>query len=510
MATSWNGITQTDLNNYMKNRVSGIIVPDLYEWGTLDDDLKATLRKGAFYGDMVEALIQTSHAHTGTAFGDNVNIPYPDDFGFVKMWIPLKEMIVNAGVTMQQMRRATGGNASWGPIVEKCLSEQRRDWMWLRELAAMGDGTGRLARVASVTGGTTPVITCDNSYADFGWDSTMLIKPGMWVEIYAADGNLLGDVATTGVSATATDHYFQVTAVAYTDRNNAIHSSATGTVTLATTTNNITATSSAIADGAVIYLAGTRSLGLSDSAGTGSGTATAYVTGVIGSSGAATSGCSLPIGLVGLVQNAGTSFITHGYDDDTIGCLNLATFQGLTRATYPTLYSTIYRGADFDGTDGTPGDWSLSVIDDAIETNYRNTGKKTNRLLCSGQLARAIDRKNRSENNITTQVGSAGAQKMPSYGSGFASAHLSPLDGSPIPIRVSYTIPRNVLYGLCTEDLHWDTKGDFDFLRLNGQVWDKSYDDRKANFEAPFGGMEQKWAERCDSHWLLQDMRDDV
>lgn len=508
MPASWNGITQTDLNNYMKNRVSGIIVPDLFEWGTLDDDLKACFRKDGFSGDLVEALIQTSHAHTGTAFGDGVDIPYPDDFGFVKMWIPLKETIVNAGISMQQMRRATGGNASWGNVVEKVLAEQRRDWMWLRELAAMGDGTGRLARVASATGGTTAVITVDNSYADFGWDSTMLIKPGMWVEIWKTDGTMVGDVSG-GVALSTTVNAFQVTAVAYTDRNNAIHSNATGTITLAVTTNDLA--TSIIDSNATIYLAGTRSATLADSAGTGSGTATCYVTKTIGSANSTTAGVSLPVGLVGLVANGAASFATHAMDDDqTYGNYELSTFQGLTRASYPTLQSTIYRGADFDGTDGTPSDWSLSVIDDAIESNYRNSGKKTNRLLCSGQLARAIDRRNRAENNVVTQVGSATAQKMNAYGSGFASAYISPIDGSPIPIRVSYTIPRNVLYGLCTEDLHWDTKGNFDFLKLNGQVWDKSYNDRKANFEAPFGGMENRWAERCDSQWKAEDLRDDI
>ena len=505
MANSWNGPTISDLNYYMKNRPSGIIVPDLYEWGTLDDHLKKNLRKDAFYGDMVEALIQTSHAHTGTAFGENVDIPYPDDFGFVKMWIPLKECIVNAGITMQALRRATGGNSSWGSAIEHVLKEQKRDWMWLREITSIGDGTGRLARIHSATGGTSPVLTVDNTYSDFGWENTALIKPGMWVEIWDAGGAQIGDVATTGAATGPSDGYFRVKSVTFGDRNNG--AATTGTITLEDTTNDLTSTTNSLNEnGAMVYLAGTRSLGLKDSAGTGSGTAAAY---------AATHGtaltCALPMGLVGLVQSVGKSVATHSYDDDSIDC-TLSTFQGIAvnSTTYPTLHSQIYRAGDFGGTDLTPDEWHLSVIDDAIEQNYKNTGKKTDLLLCSGQLARAIDRMNRSDNNITTTTNNTAGQRQSVYGSRYAMPYISPIDGAPIPIEVSYTIPRNCLYGLCTEDLHWDTKGDFDFLRLNGEIWDKSYDDRKANFEAPFGGMENRWCSRRDSQWLIQDMRDDI
>jgi predicted amidohydrolase len=130
-------------------------------------------------------------------------------------------------------------------------------------------------------------------------------------------------------------------------------------------------------------------------------------------------------------------------------------------------------------------------------------------LLCSAQLAMAIQRRNATENGITVNVGSTGGLQQNIAGSRYASSFIAP-DGRIIPIKVDNTIPANVLYGLNTKDLVLFSRGDFDFLREYGDIWEPSRGDRKTNYEAPYGGYMQFAAERCDNCFVIQDMRTDI
>lgn len=503
---SWDGVNLTDLNGYMKNIQTGRIVPSLYTWGTLHEHLKANLQTEGFDGDLAEILIQTGFPFTGSAFGENVDIPYPQDVSFVKQYIPLKQIIVNAGITQQALQRASGGGASWGRAVDLVLANQRSEFLWLRELLSIGDGTGRLARVVSSShSGGYITVTCDNTYADFGWENVALIKPGMWVECFDSAGLQVLDGANGAVDTYGSK--FKVTAVSFGNRNNG--AATTGTVTLACTTDLDSGTDATrcFDDGAILYIAGTRSNSGStpDGAGTysygASGTKCYEATNIQSTVDVPV---SVPLGLTGLFANA----VTHPYYDAGAGC-NLDTFQGLTRSSYDTLNTTVYQGDDYGGSAGTPTDWDLSVISDAINVVNKNTGGNVNLLLCSSELAMAIMRRNRSEAGIVVQTGSTGNLNQNAVGSQFASTFLAP-DGRPIPIKVSATIPRNCLYGITTDDLRWYVKGGFDFLRLDGDVWSKSFADRKANFEAPFGGYENIGAERCDRAFVMQDLADNI
>ena len=264
-------INLTNLNFFMKNYPTMEIVPEQYHWSTLYDALGAQMQKDGFYGDLAEVLIQTGYPYTATAFGENVPIPSPGQLAFVKQWIPLKQVIVNAGLTQQMMDRATGGNTSWDNVVTRALESQRQEFKWLMELASIGDGSGRLCRVYSATGTTTPVITVDNTYGNWGWENTALLKVGMKVELWKADGTQIADETSGTLVTLGTKDAFTITAVTFGDRANG--AATTGTVTLATTTNDLA--TSIIARGATIYLYGTRSrLGAAatnDTAGAGSG-----------------------------------------------------------------------------------------------------------------------------------------------------------------------------------------------------------------------------------------------
>lgn len=455
----------------MKDYPSGIIVPEEFMWNSLYDTLKGGIKKDPHIGDNVDILIQTSRPFTGKGWGENIDIPYPDDMGFIKTQVPLYQVIANAGVTKQSLDRATGGDASWGRVVDRVLADQRTDFLWTMELSAAGAGTGALARVVSYTwdgGTTTMTVTCDNTYTDFGWENVALLKKGMWVEIYDST------FATQRVDANSNGTW-QVASVTFGSRNNG--AATTGTFTFVAADEI-----AEVVDNDVVFLAGAKSDGLGSSKYSPTG--------------------ALPMGLLGLVQGSG-----DGYG----GAADITTFQGLTRSSYPTLLSTVYQASDFvsGASDGTPNDWDLSVVSDAISQVETSTGRKTTHLLCSSQLAMAIMRLNRSESSITVNVASTGAQNQSAVGSQYARQFLCP-DGRLIPIVVSKTIPRNVLYGIDADAFRIYTKGDFDFLRLNGDIWDKSYNDRKANFEAPYGGYWQIGAERCDSSFCIQDMKDNL
>ena len=499
----------SDLNAYMKQVNTGIIVPSQFIWSSLLDLLKGQLDTGqSFDGDLAKLLIQTAYPYTASAAGDGIPIVYPQNAAWIPMYIPLKKIQVNAGITHDALNRATGGNSSWGSAVDRVLADQRREFKWFQEILAMGDGTGRLARVSDSTySGGTLTVTCDNTYWDFGIENVALFKKGMWIEIFNAAGAQVGD-AVDGIALATTSNAWKVTGVTFGNRNNGAATTGTFTITVANDIDLLSGLTRVVNDGAVIYLYGTRSNSAltTDAAGSYSygGTATGKCYEVTNMEGSVDVPCSVPMGLLGLVQDG----ITHTYTDGTIDC-TLDVFQGLARASYETLNSKIWTGTDYAGTDGTPSDWSLSTVTDAIMQNQMDTGESIDMLLCSQQLAMAMYRLMVSSGQLSIHVDSTAGLKQVVVGSEMAETFRGP-NGELIPIKISRTIPRNVLYGIRRADIRWFVKGGFDFFRLNGQVWDKSYNDRLMNFEAPFGGWENMGEERADTHFIMQDLADNV
>lgn len=500
MAQALQTINLTTLNNFMKDFPSGIIVPEMFLWNDLYDLLKANCKKDVFEGNNVEILIRTTDPFTFTAFGENIDIPYGDTLGYTKMRIPLKEVIATASVTKQMMDRATGGSSSWAPVMPEVLNARKQDFLWGMEHCAIGDGTGRLGRVSdSTNSGTTLTVTCDNTYTDFGWENVALIKKGMWIEAYDAGGARIADTSDGVVTSTSTNSW-KVTAVTFGDRANSTATTGTFTITAtnAATIDALGGGTNVFDDGAIIYLAGTKS---NQSAAHDDVGSTARYQSTMGTATYTT----LPMGLVGIVQTASGS---NTYSDGAIAT-TLTTFQGLTRSTYTTLNAQMYDGDDLGGTEGTPADWTLSVITDAINRIYRDTGGKVDALICSTEMAIALANQSATEGGYVVNVSTTGEFDQPAPGTRYAKSFYSP-HNELIPVKVMRTCPANVLYGITTEDLIWYTKGDFDDLKLTGDVWMLSPNQRKAIFEAPFGGYSQIGAKRCDRMFCIQDMKNNV
>jgi len=421
--------------------------------------------RDSFVGDKIEILIEKDWEFTAKPHYEDADIPRPSDFEFDKQLIPLREVIVNNGLTKQAMDRATGGAASWGRIVDRVLQRGLIDLDWLMNISLIGNGSGALARVVSAVHAAGVVtVTCDNTYTDFGWENVALLKKGMRVEIYNAAGDTLRTVSG-GVVISGTP--------VFGDRNNGAPAGVTGTFTFAA------AVDPGLADNDVVYIYDAKTSALTQ---------------------------PLPQGLLAFVQGNG---------DDYAGAAALTTFQNLTRASYACLKGRVYQASDFasGGVDGTPDDWDLSVISDATKDVKRGGSKgDTDLILCSEELATAIGRKNRAEAGITVQAGATTNLNQVAVGGQYAKFFIRPSDDRPIPIRVAETIPENCLYGLALESsgMRWHPFGDIDYMRLTGDIWMKSPDDRKANFEAPRGGYYQISTGRNDPLFCIQDLRTDV
>jgi hypothetical protein len=79
---------------------------------------------------------------------------------------------------------------------------------------------------------------------------------------------------------------------------------------------------------------------------------------------------------------------------------------------------------------------------------------------------------------------------------------------------VSATIPRNVLYGVCAEDLFMLTDGDFGYVADSKYghpgPWMHRLASRIGDFECPFGGLMQIAAEACNNNFCVMDLKDNI
>ena len=489
------------LNNYLKDFPSGIIVETDRLWNNpLYRALQGRVNSLDFAGgNLFEIEMQTTYSYGGQGMGERSSLPYAGNMAFVKMQLPMKEVIEPAGISQRALDFATGGDASWGKVVQREIDQVRKmRFPWLMEICSMGDGTGRLARAASASAGSSAVVvTCDNTYIDFGWENVRFIKPGMWIQVYTGAGAAGAD----GNAVTS----WKVTSVSFGDRNNG--TATTGTFTIECTSGQEATIAALFDDGATVYLNGTRGemANIADSA---AGTWMYEATNYVGSVDVRT---SLPMGLVGIYQTTDTSY---DYNDGAVD-YTLDTFQGLARASYDTLRARFYNGTDItggSGTAGTPGDWDTSTVTDAWTAVSDETDGEVDLILLSSQLSTCWDRKNTGQITPTVDVAKANGWSTNIEGGQYAKPFRAP-NGRLIPVVVSKAIPKNVMYGVTTKDLHWMTKGGaFDFLPLgeNGGQWRLSPGNRQRVWESWFGGYTQMAAERCDRGFVIQDLADNV
>lgn len=471
------GITLTSLNNSLRDLPldPGLVQPDEKLKSPLLQALQPRIVNMPFdASDNWEFLIETDRPMDATIHTEDGDIPLPQDSAYVKGTWPLREVIVNGGLTHNALMRAVGMPGSWFGAMERSLMlrSQNFDQMMDRSLAL--NGTGAVARIVSVNlVSTTLTVTCDNNYNDTGIDDVSRIQVGNKIEVYDS-------ALTTRRADTALANNWEVTAVTPGNRNNGAASTATGTFTIETDSGH------GFVDNDVVFIYPAKS-----------------------------SAITSPFfeGLLSWVQD-GSAYSGAAFQ--------VATYGTLTRSTYQSLTAAIYNADDFatSGAEGTPDTWNLSTISQALNTSLNGSGKKMpNLLMCESNLAMAIMRRQKAEGGITVNVSSSAGLVTAenAVGSTYSAKFLAPDNKTWIPIVVCETLPRNVLYGIDTDQLVWATHGGFHnwapTLGLSaqpGDVWMKSPGDRKTNFECPYGGFIQIISKRCDSHFVIRDMLDNI
>lgn len=455
MATSINWLT--DLNNFMKNYyVPKIVMTEPPRDMGLYEILKGDMGMETFKGGYKHTwLLDTYQGYNAQAFWEDKDIPLGDRVQFQEAYIGLKEVIVNATLTKQAIDRATGGTTSWGNVVQLALEKQQINFKTFLSWLAAGDGSGRLATCATATksgsGTFTYVFTCDNMYNDMGWDSTRLLKKNQYVDIYNGGTRMFSNV--------------QITARTYSDRDTG--GNGTGTFTVVTT-QNVTVTD---VDGWTVYIVDSKD--------------------------------ALPMGITGIIQGA------------NLFGNSVPTIWGLTRANYACLQPLIVKGSDIGGTDNQPNEWSLNDLAMALKEvefgNGNNDFAATlpNVLLMNPTMAECIYNMMKVNIMFTAPEGSEGARSA--SGVQRATSFKAP-DGTTVPIVTHSMIDPHMILGVSTQDLYWLDAGGFEFLgpRLGTGIWNKSYGDRKANFEAPYGGWFNVGGYRIDRCFVMTDLANDI
>lgn len=449
----------SDLNTVMRDFPSFIIVPENAGWkqNPVLQVLKSRVDRDAFKGKRIEVKIKTKIGGYAEGTTETQDIPGGRSATWATQYVDLKRVIANAQLTSESIDRVKKGDNAWIDAVADSLADMRLYFNYVLEIACLGNGTGIVAEVsAAADSGGVVTVTCDNDYTKMGIENTQALQKGMLVDFYQSNGTTLR-LANK-----------EVTAVTVGKRT------AAGAYAVPTGTFTIThAPGHGIVDGDLVVLKNSLN--------------------------------ALPMGLGGIVQD-GTHF-TAVYG-------RVATFQNLTRTSYPSLQSTIYQATDFGLTsespvDGVPTLWAPSTISDAITEAEANSGVLVTDLFCHSDLASALNRLNASSNSISVNVAATTGIQQIVVGNQHAK-FFETADGRQIPIHVCRTMPRYVLKGVSADTLHWSVDEEFDFLRLFGDIWGPTKDDRKADYEAPFRGRYELWTERCDGSFDLQDLRVDV
>ena len=438
----------SDLENFMRDYDYPRFEADKIDHIAVFSTLKNMVDSDSFRGgDEMKWPIRVSDQLVARAHTELAEIPEPGAAAYKNMSVNIKQIIVNAGITQEALETATGGENSFGVVVDEAVNMMFRDWDTLLTQISLGDGTGRLAKtkgsggdVAQADGKYT--LICTNTYNDFGWDNTSRIRVGQKVDVY--DGATQKVFGATVLSKTSTK------------RNNA-----GGIIENTVVLQSNSGSDVAVPQGSTIYVYGSKD--------------------------------KLPMGLLGIL-NTGSAF-----------GVSAATFQGLSRTDYNIFKTPLYNATHLvsGGVAGTPCIWDLNDLTGILIEVEENSGKIPTHLLCHPNMSRAINRMNNANTQI---VVSRVNDVQPAVGD--MMAHTFMYDqGKTLSIVTDHNIPENVIYGICAPDLVVWSRGKFDFVRAYGTVWEPSRGSRVLTFEAPYKGWLQMGAWRTNTSFVVSDLR---
>jgi hypothetical protein len=338
--------------------------------------------------------------------------------------------------------------------------------------ACMGNGTGYLATVKSYTySNGVATVVCNNTYSNSGWDNVSMIQPGQLLDVY--DSTLASKKIAAKVATAVTPGKRSAdTAYAAVD----------GTVVI----SGLSADPSLVAGDYIIW-----------------------------------ANClnKMPMGLVGIVQG--------NYVDNSLpytGLMSTTSFQSpmdnsgnsIARSSLASMNAKVYNakvvGLKSEGpVAGVPGYWDIQNISDAMSDIAEGSSRGHVTDLIMGQrMAMCLSRRAGAAHNLNAQKDSMDAATMDQpVGSRYPTKFTTP-DGNIARVRVIPNFPDYVIYGINANDLVWFTHGkNWDYDNVGGGIW--RYDGTgTSGVMASVRGYSQIGAKRCDSCFVLQDLRSDL
>ena len=290
--------------------------------------IEAVTDPQSFDGEYAKILMHTNMSRNARPRLERgvIAVPVPDTFA--EQRVRLSQYMGSIGWTKEEARRAvTRNGAAILNLIDLKTKGLPIDMQQKLDFAFSTDKTGRLARVASYSAGSsTGVVTVDNAAAEFGWNKADWVRNGQVVDIYTVP-----DITGTDAWTLKAKNCI-VSEVNY----------SAGTFRITTVTGDSLSTIAVSpADHDFVFIADSVSLTTADKF-------------------SAWTGC---MGLLGIVDDgacAGHEF-HNGSSNAYNGNWSGVTFQNLTRTSYPELISLVRRAGDWatGGTDGTPetADW---------------------------------------------------------------------------------------------------------------------------------------------------------
>ena len=456
---AWTGDTLALLEAYMNERDMRDVVPAVVDRNPLLARVESKYDAADYFlGKYAVIRMKTAVPYNVAPRVEAGDVPLPGQHAFEAMRVRLREYTGSTGITQNEMEEAAGQPLAAGVLAEEKLADCIADMRRTLNMELGGDGTGRLARVASWNG-TTKTVTVDNTIADFGWSGCARIRDGMKVDIYT-----VADI--TGSSAWTV----KCSGVTVSNVNRAL-----GTFVVSGSTN-------APADGDFVFLSNSVTL-------TPDGKFSSF------------NGCQ---GLMNIVDDGATTGWGSGGDTNN-GSWYGATFQGVDRRLYPQLQAKILKANDWGtGTAGTPASWDLAVINDAIRwVDEEGDGDgDVSALYMNGRMRDCLMRKAANEQNpfVTTDDGKI----VP----GMYIEQFRTSNGKLLPIIPITGLPNNTIYAVTERDfkLYWPVKPSW--YKRNGQIWAESPGARNMTYEAWLRTVIQLGARRCDNCVRIEDLLD--
>ncbi|MEN6581685.1 MAG: hypothetical protein ABFD54_04490 [Armatimonadota bacterium] len=466
---TWTGDTLGTVQEMMNEKKTELVEGFKYQFPILNRVSKV-VRKEAYNGKYVIVPMHVSGGMNASPRGetDNVVTPLPDTF--IEERIQLSEIMGSIGLTQDEMDYAVkSGGSAVGNLIDIKKNGALQDAKYKLNLFFAGDGTGKLARIASVTthDASSATYVAGNTYADSGIPGTSRLKVGMLVDIYTVAGIGATDAWTIKVSGA------RVTSVA-------------------------NATTFSVAYSSHVDVAANDFVFIHNSVNVGSDT---YLAGYKGSN-----------GLWDIVNSNTTTGTTLAHEyasaDNYNGSCRGATFQNVTRATYPQLNALIRTAAEWaSGTKGTATTCDLSVINDTIRMIDEEGGAsglgggQVTAIYMNGKTRDWMARLAKVDGNAFVNVDSG--KIVP----GLYIESYRTSTGRIIPIIPMNTLPDGVIMLGDERDLMLFEPESIDWYRgINGQLLFPVPGARNLTFEAWVRWKGMLAARRCDNWARIEDI----